>query len=65
MRKIKRLGRQNGVSVLLEAKRGKGSHATLHFGQARTVIQDLKKELPQRTFRAMLEQLGLAEADLN
>jgi mRNA interferase HicA len=59
LRKIKRLGRLKGVPVRLESKRGKGSHATLYFGEARTVIQDLKKELPKGTLHAMMEQLGV------
>ena len=44
VRKIKRLGTRQGVSVRLASKRGKGSHLTLHYGAARTVIQDLKRE---------------------
>ena len=44
VRKIKRLGKRQGVTVRLSAKRGKGSHATLHYGEARTVIQDPKRE---------------------
>jgi len=65
VRRIKRLGRRRGISVRLLSKRGKGSHLTLYFGETRTVMQDLKKELPTGTFHAMLEQLGLSEADLN
>ncbi len=65
MRKIKRLGRRRGVSVRLAAKRGKGSHATLYYGEARTVMQDVKRELPTGTFRAMLDQLGLSATDLD
>jgi mRNA interferase HicA len=38
VRKIKRLGKRREVSVRLEHKRGKGSHATLYYGPARTVI---------------------------
>jgi mRNA interferase HicA len=63
-RKIKRIGRRNGIRVRLESKRGKGSHATLYYGDARTVIQDLKKELPKGTLHAMMEQLGISLEDL-
>ncbi|MDP8989558.1 MAG: hypothetical protein M3N41_05685 [Acidobacteriota bacterium] len=44
-------------------KRGKGSHGTLYFGGSRTVVQDLKKELPLGTLHAMLRQLGLTLKD--
>ena len=64
VRKIKRLGRRRGVRVRLESKRGKGSHATLYYGGARTVMQDLKRELPTGTLHAMLEQLDLTVTDL-
>lgn len=35
MRKIRRLGRQRGVSVTFVAERGKGSHGTLYCGDKR------------------------------
>ena len=65
VRKVRRLGTRRGVSVRLASKRGKGSHITLYYGDARTVIQDLKKELPTGTVHAMLTQLGLSATDLN
>ncbi len=46
LRKVKRIGERRGIAVRFEAKRGKGSHGTLYFGGSRTVLQDLKKELP-------------------
>jgi mRNA interferase HicA len=64
LRKLRRFGDQSGVPVRIESKRGKGSHSTLYFGEARTVIQDLKKELPAGTMRAMLRQIGLSPRDL-
>lgn len=64
VRNVKRLGRARGVEVRLIARRGKGSHQTLYFGAARTIVQDIKKELPTGTLHAMLEQLGLSLADL-
>jgi len=36
----------------------------LYFGSARTILQDVKRELPSGTFRAMLRQLGLSLQDL-
>jgi len=63
LRKVKRLGEQRGINVSFEAKRGKGSHGTLYFGGSRTILQDLKKELPLGTLHAMLRQLGLTLQD--
>ncbi len=63
LRKIRRLGERRGIIVRFEVKRGKGSHGTLYFGGSRTVVQDLKKELPLGTLHAMLRQLGLTLKD--
>jgi mRNA interferase HicA len=63
LRKVKRIGQSRGITVRFEAKRGKGSHGTLYFGTSRTVVQDLKKELPLGTLHAMLRQLGLTMKD--
>ncbi len=65
LRKVRRLGNSSGVAVRFVAKRGKGSHGTLYFGSARTVVQDLKRELPAGTLHAMLDQLGLTLAELH
>jgi mRNA interferase HicA len=50
LRKIKALGVARGIPVRLEEKRGKGSHAMLYFGNARTILQDVKRELPSGNF---------------
>ena len=64
VRKVKRLGQTRGVGVRFVAKRGKGSHGTLYYGSVRTIVQDLKRELPTGTLHAMLGQLGLTLEDL-
>lgn len=64
VRKVKQVGRSRGIRVWFVAKRGKGSHGTLYYGSARTVVQDLKRELPTGTLHAMLQQLGLNMDDL-
>ena len=64
LRAVKRIAGERGVEMRFEAKRGKGSHGTLYFGTARTVVQNPKKELPRGTLHAMLRQLGLSESDL-
>ncbi len=63
LRKVKRIGDRRGIAVRFEAKRGKGSHGTLYFGGSRTILQDLKKELPLGTLHAMLRQLDLTLKD--
>ena len=64
VRKVRRLGKMREVEVRFVAKRGKGSHGTLYYGATRTVVQNLKKELPTGTLHAMLGQLGLTLSDL-
>ena len=64
MRKVKRLGQAKGVPVRLVPHRGKGSHGTLYYGSARTIVQDLKRELPTGTLHAMVKQLELTMEDL-
>ncbi len=64
IRKIKALGKRDGVSVTLDASRGKGSHRTLYYGSAFTVIRNLKDELKTGTFNAMCSQLGIKPNDL-
>jgi mRNA interferase HicA len=64
VRKVKALARRRGVTVTLNASRGKGSHRTLYYGSAFTVIRDLKDELKTGTFHAMCSQLGITSNDL-
>lgn len=64
LRGIKALGKRRGVSVRVDAKRGKGSHQTLYYGKRVTIIRNPKDELKTGTFHAMLKQLGIEEKDL-
>ncbi len=64
IRRVRRLGRRQGVPVEVRAERGKGSHRMLFFGDRRTVVRDPKDELKTGTLHAMLKQLGLALEDL-
>jgi mRNA interferase HicA len=43
IRKVKTYGRKQGVSVTLNASRGKGSHQTLYFGSVFTIVRDPKR----------------------
>lgn len=64
IRKVKVLGKARGVAVVLNASRGKGSHQTLYFGTAFTVVRNLKDELKTGTLHAMCTQLGIKVRDL-
>lgn len=64
LKKIKKLGRAQGVEVCLESRRGKGSHGTLFYGDKFTIIRILKDELKTGTYQAMLKQLGIDEKDM-
>jgi YcfA-like protein. len=64
IRKVKALGKARGVAVRLNASRGKGSHLTLYFGSAFTVVRNPKDELKTGTFHAMCSQLGIKPGDL-
>ena len=64
IRKVKSLGKARGVSVTLNASRGKGSHQTLYYGSAFTVVRNPKDELKTGTFHAMCNQLGIHASDL-
>ena len=64
VRKVKALGKARNVPVVQNTSRGKGSHQTLYFGSAFTVVRNLKDELKTGTFHAMCAQLGIKAKDL-
>lgn len=64
MKKLKALGKLTDTEVRLEKRRGKGSHGTLYYGNRKTTIKDLKKEIGIGLFRAMCSQLGIDQSDL-
>ncbi len=64
IRKVKALGKQRGVSVTLNSSRGKGSHQTLYYGTAFTVVRNPKDELKTGTLHGMCTQLGIKASDL-
>jgi hypothetical protein len=63
-RRIKRLGRKRGIVVAFDRGHGKGSHGRLYYGSRFTTLKDRKKEIGPGLLKAMLEQLGLTNADL-
>ena len=65
LRKITRLGRARSVAVRFDRRHGKGSHGTLHYGNRKTTLKDLRKEISEGLLQAMLKQLGLTRRDLD
>lgn len=59
IQKLKKIGRKNQVTVKFLARRGKGGHGTLFYGDRFAVIPNLKNELKKGTLHAILIQLGL------
>ncbi len=63
-KKLKRLGKQRGIAVTIEKRHGKGSHATLYFGDKRTTMKDRKKEIGKGLLNSMLADLGIDKDDI-
>jgi len=61
---IRKLGKAEGVEVRLGKRHGKGSHATLYYGDKKTTVKDRKKEVGPGLLNAMLKQLGLTKKDI-
>ena len=49
--------------MLINPKRGKGSHVTLYYGSYKTVLKDIRKELGTGLLASMIRQLGLRRND--
>ena len=64
IRRLKRLARQRGVTVMYNPRPGKGSHGQLLFGERLTTIKDPKKEIGPGLLHDILKQLGLDRNDL-
>jgi predicted RNA binding protein YcfA (HicA-like mRNA interferase family) len=56
--------RATRLGVRHEEIEGKGSHLKLKHGSAMTVIPVHRGDMPEGTYRAILKQLGLTDADL-
>jgi len=65
IKRLKELAKQRGCEIRLDSKHGKGSHATLYFGDRRTTIKDRKKEIGPGLLKSMLDDLGLSKKDIN
>lgn len=65
LRRIARLGRARGLAVHFDRRHGKGSHGTLHYGNRKTILKDLRKEIGTGLLGEMLTQLGLTRQDFD
>lgn len=64
IRHIRRLGRDRGVAVRFESRKGKGSHGRLYYGARFTTVKDRRKEMSPGLLVSMLSQLGLSRKDI-
>jgi mRNA interferase HicA len=63
-RKVKKTGRNRGVTVSFDSGHGKGSHGRLYYGGRFTTLKDRRKEIGPGLSKAMLDQLGLTREAL-
>ena len=63
MRRVTRIGRERGVEVRTRSERGKGSHITLYYGDANTIVKDRRKEIGPGLLSKMIRDLGLDSSD--
>jgi mRNA interferase HicA len=64
LRKARRIARTKNLTYRWVSAHGKGSHGTLYIGPSGlTTVQNLKREIPNGTMRAMIEQLALDPSD--
>lgn len=64
VRRVRRLGRERGIAVRFEPRRGKGSHGRLYYGDRFATVKDLRKEIGQGLLAALVQQLGISRDDL-
>jgi mRNA interferase HicA len=61
---LRKLGKQRGLTVRIDKKRGRGSHFTLYFGDNRTIMKDRTKEISSGLLKKLLDNLGLSRDDI-
>jgi predicted RNA binding protein YcfA (HicA-like mRNA interferase family) len=50
--------------LVLDVAAGKGDHATVYLDGRRTVVPDMRSEIPRGTFHNMCRQLGIDSREL-
>ena len=61
---LRKVGKDQGLAVRIDRKRGKGSHFTLYFGRKRTIMKDRTKEIGPGLLNKILDNLGLTKEDI-
>ena len=61
--RVREIGRARGVAVRVDTERGKGSHVTLYYGNANTIVKDRRKEIGPGLLSKMIPDLGLESSD--
>ena len=51
------------MEVRTKSERGKGSHITLYYGDANTIVKDRRKEIGPGLLSKMIRDLGLDSSD--
>ena len=64
VRRVRRLGRERGIPVRFEPRKGKGSHGRLYMGDCFTTVKNRRKELSPGLLAAMFRQLRLSGGDI-
>ncbi len=65
VRRVRRLGRERGITVRFDGRPGKGSHGRLYFGERFATVKNRRGEIGAGLLAAMLRQLGLNFNDLD
>lgn len=63
LKRVRGIGRERGVAVRVDTERGKGSHITLYYGNANTIVKDRRKEIGPGLLSRMISDLGLDRSD--
>ncbi len=66
LRRLRRLGKARGVSIIYETGRGtgKGSHGMVWFGDQWTTLKDPRKEIGPGLLNSMCRGLGIDRKDI-
>ena len=64
VRRLRKLARKRGLSLVVHASRGKGDHCRLVLGNKVSYLPGMKGEMRAGTLRAICRQLDIKEKDL-
>jgi hypothetical protein len=64
LRRLRKLGKRNGVFVVFDPRHGDGSHGRLYYGTAFTTLKDRRKEIGVGLLRAMCAELSVDPKDV-